>query len=121
MAFSGVLSPCIVCHNHGDYMRKNKLLEIERLCSPFEAEHEFESNVYTVLRTHSKCRYGLRCPELDRFDNECNAIARCISGKIVTAVVTGDNKVYHRLIELCRGDFPAAYHYLERIRCGNEK
>lgn len=115
MTFSGVLSPCIACHNQGDYMKKFKLLRMEQLCSALEENHDVRHSPDLGLYVHSNCRYGLSCSTLTDFDNECNAVARRIASRVITAAVMEDESIYHQILELCRGDFPMAYNYIENI------
>lgn len=108
-------SPCMVCHDKGDWQKKTKLQRMELLCSSLSESAEIRHSPDMGLRVHSRCRYGLSCTALTSFDNECNLMARQLSGKLVAAAVSEDDSVYHELFELCRGDFPACYRELEFI------
>jgi len=108
-------SPCMVCHDKGDWQKKAKLQRMELLCSSLSESAEIRHSPDMGLRVHSRCRYGLSCTALTSFDNECNLMARQLSGKLAAAAVSEDDSVYHELLELCRGDFPACYRELEFI------
>ena len=81
-------SPCIVCHDKGDWQKKAKLLKMEQLCSSLSESAEIRHSPDMGLRVHSRCRYGLSCTALTSFDNECNLMARQLSGKLAAAAVS---------------------------------
>ncbi len=107
-------SPCMICHQHGDSLKKDKLRRMEDICRRNNIVNTNNKIYYFNWGFHSHCRYGLDCPSLRQFDRECEQIAHLLEPKIAAIAASG-SKDYHALLDLCRGDFPAVYNELEAI------
>lgn len=119
--FPSASSPCIICHNQGDTLKKTKLQRIERLVEDLDETVDIRYNLSFGFHVHSHCRFGISCSKLSSFDSECNRIIDRIHNKIITAAVMDDDRIYRKILELCRGDFPTAYHNLETLRYQHRK
>ena len=105
-------SPCIICHEPRTH-KKDKLRRIEELCRGFSDDtHGMSLNVEWGLYSH--CRYGLSCHKLNSYDRECRDIASRIERTLIDAILSND-RLYHDIYELCRGDFPSVCSAIEHI------
>lgn len=125
MNINPLTAPCIVCHNKGDQLMLNSLRRIKDICDRSDApkvDIRKSSIRYFQWGIHSRCQYGLPCNELDSFDNECKNIVRHIEERMIQIAMANDNdSEYHNILELLRGDFPAVYHGMERIRAYSKR
>ena len=110
--YYGTASPCVICHDHGDQSKKNKLMRMEQLVRDLPEDDTIRYPLMWGI--HSHCRYGIHCSRLSSFDTECGNITRRIERKVITAALK-DEAIYHQILELCRGDFATVYRNLEDI------
>lgn len=114
MSIPGMASPCVICRDPRDGMKRERLREIEELCSgASDDRHRIRASFEWGLRT--RCRYGIPCQKLSQFDSECRMTAGRIERKLVDAVL-GSADTYRRIYGLCRGYFPQVCREIEMIR-----
>lgn len=106
-------SPCMICHQHGDSMKKEKLRRMEDICHRNNLTGDGNSYHFN-WGFNSHCRYGLPCPTLRQFDMDCERLAQRVEPLIAQLAKSGSPD-YHQVLNLCRGDFPAVYNMLETI------
>lgn len=108
----GALYPCMMCHQGTNWFLEEKIRKMEFLLRDVP---KTEKETHFLWSFHSHCRYGLYCEKLRKFDSECEKRAKRLEGKLLTVALKYDDykSLYHTILSLLRGDFPAVYREME--------
>lgn len=120
MNVNPMTAACMICNNNGNQSKLNALIKLKDIC---DKNRDTTINIknspirHFQWGLHSHCEYGIPCYKLDAFDNKCKNIVRHIEKRMIQiAMATDNDSEYHNILELSRGNFPAVYHGMERIR-----
>lgn len=101
----------IVCKNckykDGDFNKISKINKIINICKRLEQSEER----FQVDNVNTRCKNGMYCNDLKMADKKLNRKLEEIATYIPN--IARDASIYHRVLDLLRGDFPITYRSLE--------
>ena len=62
-----------------------------------------------------RCQYGIQCNKIDNMARNMNRLTTEIEPKLVTVAYSDDTYLYHNILNLLRGYFPAVYKQVELL------
>lgn len=102
---------CMFCSQKNDTMKTRMLQRIVQMMQGQEFDGKIHGISWGKLY---HCKYGMHCNELQMQESECMRLERQFEGYINGLIKSRDNTLYHEILQMLRGYFPAAYMYLER-------
>ena len=112
----GMNSPCMVCSQKSNTL---KLHQLQRLLNELQGivkEDLREYNYRFNWHNHTNCRYGLHCNDLSQYDRRCDSICEELSPFIEYVCKTNNEELYHRIYNICRGDYPQVCRDMEMLK-----
>ena len=106
--------PCMVCREKNDDGALRRLEQLERLLRSSGIEPVQKNRLQIQWGKHNHCRYGLPCPHIEETERRMRAIQIRIEPYLAALAEPGREQLFHEVLELLRGYFPAAWHAVNR-------
>ena len=108
-------SMCITCKQKNNTFKEHKLLMIKQFVLSTGIKPVRSNRYYFMWEISGSCKYGISCPALLMYSNDCDQIARYIEPYIIGIAKSGNSNVINRLLSLLQGDFAPVYRLVENI------
>lgn len=119
-----IQSPCVICHKHADPNVEITFAKLCELASRYKTLHPKSTmareRIHINWDIHGKCPYGMHCMKLEETVRRLKAGFDDITPVLFEIARTHD-RLYHSVLENCRGTFPKVYRELEAIYHSNEE
>ncbi len=110
---------CMICRDKNSRAELDVLRRLEQEVSHgvvvTEGVREAGRGIAFLWDIHARCRYGLTCNELLMYKNRCRQLAMDLEDRLVAVAIGNNIGKYASVMNMLRGNFPAAYRTLERI------
>ncbi len=120
------LTPCLICRKKNDrhmldlaHMIKQEVMK--KTLSNTEIDDFRKSDCHFNWNIHTRCQYGISCPELNRTDNQAKNEFRNIEPYLFHMAIGTDENAFRRVTMLMSGEFPQIIHELNRVRMTHKK
>ena len=113
---------CLICHEKGKTHEMDQLQRISILLEgtlvtreTLEAGH----GMAFLWDIHSRCPYGMTCPERQSYKSAFMNKARSMEEQLIAFAINSSDGKFHEMLCLLRGHFPAVYRTMERLRAAS--
>ena len=106
-----IRTECMICTKKRDNAKMLRLRQIFNLLAPLPSD---EKILGLAWGGGNRCPYGMYCNDLQIAEAEAKRLERQIEGKLEGLFSPKNNKLYHELLNMLCGYFPAVYQYVER-------
>ena len=105
---------CAVCRENPADPIKSRIKRISDILRRVEPTRDNRQSFNWDLNV--KCKYGLKCFDAEKTISSIKRTINEIDAKLVTvATDPEEERTYHQVLQLLRGQFPSVYNQLERL------
>ena len=106
---------CITCHQKHDNGVTATLSALERELTHIIPKRAVHGKQHTFnWGIHSRCSYGLSCPELINRDNQAKQKTKNLERQLSYVIENGNSAEIARVLQILSGTFPQVYHKVDR-------
>ena len=106
-----IRTECMICTKKRDDSKILRLRQILNLLTPLPSDGKL---LGLAWGGEKRCPYGMYCNDLQIAEATAKRLERQIEGKLEGLFSPKNNKLYHELLNMLGGYFPAVYQYVER-------
>lgn len=110
---------CLLCKQTSTNTKLKKLNTIKHMLINSSIQPSKKNDVF-VWGINIRCKYGISCPQIHKMNSDAKMIAKQIEPYLITIMESDNIEMYHRTLQLMRGDFPSIYSKMERAYNANK-